>query len=451
VAYELQEDETTVPGASEYNHRLDSLVGFCGDRGDGHQCSENGSIIIGDGDDAYEIIIANHHTQQLAGYLRVMVVVPLSKWLPALTVVAHATCNRFTTNWVRDQWNRTTAMAKRLISPRLGPFEGRGSDGDARRARLQEDDMSVLPSQPNRFGIDVPGFTMSARIEANGTITDIHAQDARHNLGKGYTHYDSSVRRLHPGQLASHEHVRTVFETFDYSEHGLARCHVDRDDRMNKEGPARACSIKVQACLRKLIVGPIADARLTQSQPQMQGSLEYLQMLSRYLVAFFGKKATFTERVKHASFVISFLRRWRAYMKNGAHVLNLTDNFLTHQTYRHLILSCFSLILKIMAHADRGSTYEFDVSRSGPNECETVFSGLGGFGKILSMARNYTFGQALESLGDHGTLELYKYLGDDPLHFGSRMHKADIDISLHEDQTLDDATTSEHPASWRAA
>ena len=63
--------------------------------------------------------------------------------------------------------------------------------------------------------------------------------------------------------------------------------------------------------------------------------------------------------------MISFLRHWRAYMKNGMHVLNLADNFLPQQTYRHLILSCFSLILKIMAHAERRSTYEFDVSRSG--------------------------------------------------------------------------------------
>ena len=150
--------------------------------------------------------------------------------------------------------------------------------------------MRVAPSEPNRFGLHVPGFTMSARIEADGTITDIHAQDARHNLGKGYTHFDSSVRRLYPGQLASHEHVRSVFVTFEYSEHRLARAHVDRDDRMNKEGPARACSLKVQACLRKLIAGPSADARLTQSHPQMKGSLEYLQMLSRYLVAFLVRR-----------------------------------------------------------------------------------------------------------------------------------------------------------------
>ena len=37
VGYELQKDDPTVPGASEYNQRLDSIVGFCGKKGPDHQ------------------------------------------------------------------------------------------------------------------------------------------------------------------------------------------------------------------------------------------------------------------------------------------------------------------------------------------------------------------------------------------------------------------------------
>ena len=40
VGYELQKDESTVPGASEYNQRLDSIVGFCGRKGAGHECDD---------------------------------------------------------------------------------------------------------------------------------------------------------------------------------------------------------------------------------------------------------------------------------------------------------------------------------------------------------------------------------------------------------------------------
>jgi hypothetical protein len=121
VAYELQADETTVPGASEYNQRLDSLVGTCGAKGDCHECDVEASIVIGDDEDAYEKILAAHRTQQLAGYLAVVIVVPLCKALPAIVVTAYATCNRFTAAWVRRFWTRVEASARLFISPKLVP------------------------------------------------------------------------------------------------------------------------------------------------------------------------------------------------------------------------------------------------------------------------------------------------------------------------------------------
>jgi hypothetical protein len=95
IPYELQEDETTIPGASEFNQRLDGIVGTCGPKGPNHTCCDDGnSRVIGAGDDAYKIIEEHFETQQLAGYLRLMVVVPLVHGLPRLVVLVHATCNR---------------------------------------------------------------------------------------------------------------------------------------------------------------------------------------------------------------------------------------------------------------------------------------------------------------------------------------------------------------------
>jgi hypothetical protein len=312
--------------------------------------------------------------------------------------------------------------------------------------------MNKRPSLPGRFGLDTPSFTMSARV-VDGEITEIHSQDPRHNEGKLYSHFDSPTRQLHPGvaTIATHEDVRTVFEAFEPGEHGLAWYTINRDDRMNKEAPARACSLKVQVCMEKLISGRAADERLSQPAPQMAGSLMYMRLISRYLLIFFGKTLTNEQRIRHAGRVVGTLRRWRAYIRRGRHALNLTDHFLPVQTYRHVILSCHSAALKLAAHAERGSTYELDLSRSGSNECENAFSGFGGFGKVLSNTRNFTFGQALEAMGDHTTLELYKYLNvADPLRFGSRMHKADIDISLHEPNGPE-PSTADHPADWRTA
>ena len=225
MGYEVQKDESTVPGASTYNQRLDSIVGYCGKKGDGHECDDECCIVIGDGDDAFKIIRDAHETQQLAGYLALAVIVPLDERLPRIALVAHATCNRFTAVWQRRQWRRIEALADELVSPHLGWLEGHGSDGDERRAKLMKEEMCVLPSAAGRLGLDVPGFTMSARHDVvTGKIDRMHAQDPRHNLGKLYAHLDSAVRYLEFGNArATHEHVRAAFETFDVCELGMLR------------------------------------------------------------------------------------------------------------------------------------------------------------------------------------------------------------------------------------
>jgi hypothetical protein len=306
-ASSISEGQGALRDGCEYNQRLDSLVGTCGNKGEFHQCDVDASVVIGEGDDVYEKILQAHRTQQLAGYLSIAIIVPLCKKLPSIVICAFATCNRFTAEWVRRLWQRIEAGVAQFVSPILGPFEGHGSDGDARRAKLQWEDMHQLPKLPGRFGLDAPSFTMSARIDGDGAITGIHAQDPHHNLGKLYSHFDSTARQLHPGAavIATHEDVRTVFETFNSDEHGLAWSTINRDDRMNKEAPARACSLKVQDCLQKLIAGRAQDPRLSQPAPQMAGSLQYVTFVSRYLLIFFGKTLTNEQRIQNAGFVDS--------------------------------------------------------------------------------------------------------------------------------------------------
>ena len=213
VMYELSEDETTVPGASQYNQRLDSIVGFCGKAGENHQCKQNCSILIQDSETAYEKIADAWATKQLAGHLRIMVVNPLHPKLPSLTVVAHATCNCFDAVWIRNDWDNTKALAEEHISPHLGQLIGRGSDGDARRFKNQLEDMQPPPKAPGRLGLlDAPGFTLSARIRGEGDnlkIDCIHSQDWRHNLAKLMSHIAKRVITF-GRYVAAHSHLEQV-------------------------------------------------------------------------------------------------------------------------------------------------------------------------------------------------------------------------------------------------
>ena len=89
---------------------------------------------------------------------------------------------------------------------------------------------------------------------------------------------------------------------------------------------------------------------------------------------------------------------------------------------------------------------------SGSNSCEDEFSSLGGFGAVAVQCRNFTANGEPESLGDRATLQLYQYMGDDPLRMGSRHHGADVDIDLHEDTSRPPADLSGggHPANHGA-
>ena len=341
IAYELQEDETPVPGASEFNQRLDSVVGWCGPKAEDHQCDSKCCVSL-KGANAYADLLHAHDTMQLAGYLRMMMVVPLHPSLPALSVMAHPTCNRFDHRWVRDQWEETTKLAELYISPGFGDLQGRGSDGDERRHKLQKCDMAQLPSADcfsfiftsnnsvTRFGLLTPGFTMSGTIDNEGVVRDVHAQDPKHNLGKLSAHLDSSVRvlQLGPGRMATQEHIRTVFTLFSYETLGLSYAHIFRVDAMDKEGAARTCALQVQRCLARTAEGFTDNGGVVHPpQTSMLGTLEYLRMMSRYLIVFFGCKASLKERVEHAAFVVGFLRRSRGYVKHNC-MLTIKDHFL---------------------------------------------------------------------------------------------------------------------------
>ena len=263
--------------------------------------------------------------------------------------------------------------------------------------------MCILPSSPGRFGLDVPSFTMSAR-QSGGVIDGMHAQDPRHNVAKLYSHLDSAVRYLEFGNArATHEHVRAAWETFEASELDLPWTAVQRDDRMDKAGPARCAGTQVRGCLAKMAVGDAGGARLKAGkslkhpEPTMLGTIDYLDMISRYIKMVFSKHASFEERIEHAAYVVGLLRRWRKFLKHGTHSHSGVEvNFLPRQTYEHVLLSCFSVVLKILAHATRGSKYVLALWLTGSNACEDAFSALGGFGRVLVMVRNFTFGGALE-------------------------------------------------------
>ena len=137
VMVELSEDESGILPKVEYWREKDSILGSCGIRSATHKCNDEFHPVIGNSWDRLVDIISKAVPSP---YLRIIMLNPLVDWLPAMTVLANATCNKFDhVPHVSDQWVTTRKYFDRELRPIGCLLKGRGSDGDARRYKLQHE------------------------------------------------------------------------------------------------------------------------------------------------------------------------------------------------------------------------------------------------------------------------------------------------------------------------
>lgn len=139
------------------------------------------------------------------------------------------------------------------------------------------------------------------------------------------------------------------------------------------------------------------------------------------------------ERVEKASFVIWFLRYWRAWVRTSTDIaIRLDTAFLSNQAYRDITLSCHSFIILARIQRDFFPKAPFCPWWMGTDCVESFFSELG------SMVRNkrvYTFGEALWSASRCHTVEAISARAN----VNVRQHNLRLDATWVEDdgQTYD--------------
>ena len=191
----------------------------------------------------------------------------------------------------------------------LGPLIGHGSDGDGRRATLMHADMTrpvrkrfahagnanTPDDDYPRFNIPgVPDVNFTGYVTENGTY-GLHSQDTIHNAKKLINPMDQTARFLQVGcHVCAWEHLALLLHPgfgaryVGVSEHDLRQTDVLRKDRQNFEVVQRASSPRTRAALKKFG---------EESGTDVKGTYYWLSMVHDYLLAFFGKKVTISERV----------------------------------------------------------------------------------------------------------------------------------------------------------
>ena len=441
VPYELQEDESHIGGRVDYDQHRDIPVGTCGAISDTHQCDANHNhTALGSGVDAYNRIVAFGLEEQRACYIRVIVVTPLHPLLPALPVAIHPTCLRFDCGWVLRSWERNYGFCRQALASSLGPVpQGSGSDGAAPLFAAMKKSMHIKAGD-GRFSLDAPGLLVTGRlVEIEGTehVTDLHMQDPRHDFALLFGNaLDNSTRDFRMGiyaaSISDHRATAPLAEKHG-DKHGAIKRHLDRSDAQNKTAPSVLTALLMMACMEKAVNGGYGP------QQAFEGTLAYCRLLSRFLLIFFGKKQSTSDRAKHAGFFVGMMRRMRWHVKTSTG-LTLTANFVPAQTYEHAIHSAQVAVLKLAAQHKYHANLPMHLEETGSNKVEKSFSEMRGFGKVANNQQDCNAKEARERL--EKLITIFKYEAeDDGISLGSesRATQRDLKIHLHEDQSEEDA------------
>ena len=329
----------------------------------------------------------------------------------------NATCNRFDHHpHVSSQWRETKINFDRTLGQLGCVMIGRSSDGDARRFLLQGTDAMRARSALDRLpmgnatnlpvgftgtrpvALDATGFTFACRAKyVLGSLvgySGIHQQDPIHKAKKMDAPLQGAKRMWLGRYLASandlwlcrdaalRDHVRN-----------LRLPDLRRDDRQNFMAVVRRSGNVTRAYLRDL-----------RQQHRTDGTLAVYELIHRYLMLFFSKKQTILQRVEHAGYVVRFLRLWRLQVVHQPG-LSVGTNFYSNQTFRHVLLSCMSAVMYIIACRDLAPARPICLHLLGSDCCEKCFSMAGGWGVTSSWQRNMSFATFLEKCDDFGCLQ----------------------------------------------
>ena len=151
IILELSEDETGIVPGIYYDFSTDVLIGTCGEK-DGefysHMCDLCGGCpTVGNDETSFGTVVDVITNRVRSTHARAIMINPQHDDLPPLAIYIGATCNRFDHTAVREQWDQLDQLCKQVLGRRF-MVVGNASDGDARRFKLQSEDMSMKRDLP---------------------------------------------------------------------------------------------------------------------------------------------------------------------------------------------------------------------------------------------------------------------------------------------------------------
>lgn len=174
---------------------------------------------------------------------------------------------------------------------------------------------------------------LSAMVYENSLMNGIKAtQDVTHTCGKARNRMLKQGIKLPIGRYeVTIEHLRKLVQSVQKSVHGLTFGDIFPIDRMN------------YGSFEKVVADRVIDAlrtRITNSD----GTVRYLLTFRDIADSFLKHDLTPLQRLFKLYRSLFFLRIWRAFIKSAI-AYNLTENFLTYNTYMCVEINAKNLLV----------------------------------------------------------------------------------------------------------
>ena len=171
------------------------------------------------------------------------------------------------------------------------------------------------------------------------------------------------------GQYPVHRNfLRQVLTVFDAHTHGLREEDVNKRDVQNWASCQRTAFPRVRQCLLDLIDGN----NVPQANNLALGLWAFLDIVYHYMEIFVSLKASLTDRIEYASYVVNFLGIWRNHIILSQDY-TLRENFLSRETFQDVLISCHFAVMLILDFADNYPYLDCCLERTGSDRCEVFF------------------------------------------------------------------------------
>lgn len=209
-----------------------------------------------------------------------------------------------------------------------------------------------------------------------------HCQDNTHVGTKMKTKFLKEGVILPMGSYAAtSKHLQEIIDKFPKNAHFLSLSVLNPQDKMNFKSVLSIVSNDVINCLSY--------------HKKTLATRTYLKLMQYTLDSFLDKGLTAVERIFKIWFAVFFLRQWRCWIKKSEEH-NLTDNFVTLNTYSCIEINAHTLLMLTLEHIEKGSLDDFYPWLLGSQQCEEWFRAARSLTSTYSTVINFTAQEFVE-------------------------------------------------------